>query len=131
MIALVGAYFSVQELSVYLRRNPNTAAADAEAYFVRICDYERLNPSEFVGPTQDNPDEDEKLRIYRLSWKRSIDEIVAMTASYLPYEINYPISPGITDRKLDRCIAQAGEQSLAEEERQRRIGNCVGVKHRP
>ena len=130
-ILLVGVYVSVQELSIYFGRNPSIAEADAWAYFYRICEYERLDPSEFVGPTRLNVEQDEKNAQYTFLWTKSQDETIWMAVSYLPYELNYSISAALTERKLSACIARANDRNVREGNRQSFINNCLALNHQP
>jgi hypothetical protein len=94
-------YIGSSEAYLYLTRSEARAQSAAQAMFIRICDRQRIDPHSFHGPERPSVQSDQILGAYTFVWTRSPEETIAVSVTYLPYDLPYSISEAITERKRD------------------------------
>ena len=92
-------YIITSEAYLYLTRSERRAEAAAQELFARLCVRRGLDPRSFGGPTRPSVQSDSKLNSYTFVWARAPEETVTISVTYLPYDLPYSISEGITDPK--------------------------------
>ena len=88
--------FSI-EYYQYLTRNEAKAQEAATAEFRTICIRHGLDPALFHGPVRPDTESDNKSGTYTFDWAISPSETVSVTVMYLPYDMPYSISAGLTE----------------------------------
>lgn len=92
-------YFVASETYLYMTRSEPRAQAAAQQLFMRICSRQGVDPSSFRGPDRPSVQSDERLNSYTFVWTRNPQENITISVTYLPYDLPYSISEGITERK--------------------------------
>ena len=96
-VVLGALYIRGSEVYLYLTQSEEKAQAAASAMFIKICGRQGLDPRSFHGPDRPSIPSDKKLDSYTFVWTRPPKETITVSVTYLPYDLPYSISEGITE----------------------------------